>query len=94
MTPTTQAVAAGKAVALPIPAPEATAPRIRWYRRLLRNRSVVVGAAIFLVFLLAAIFASQISTHVPTRLNPPQRLKPPSAANFLGRTSLAGMSTA
>ena len=86
MTPTTQAVAAGKAVAgaLPIPAPEATAPRIRWYRRLLRNRSVVVGAAIFLVFLLAAIFASQISTHVPTRLNPPQRLKPPSAANFLG----------
>ena len=43
-----------------------------------------MGAAIFLVFLLAALFAGQISTHVPTRLNPPQRLKPPSAANFLG----------
>jgi len=56
----------------------------RWYRRLLRNRSAVAGAAILLIFLLMAIFANQISTHVPTRLNPPQRLKPPSAANFLG----------
>src|SRR5262245_54977509 len=63
---------------------EPTAPRIRWFRRLLRNRSVVLGATIFLIFLLAAIFAGQISTHVPTRLNPPLRLKPPSAANLLG----------
>jgi peptide/nickel transport system permease protein len=63
---------------------EPTAPRVRWLRRLLRNRSVVMGASIFLLFLLAAIFANQISTHVPTRLNPPQRLKPPSAANYLG----------
>ncbi len=85
MTPTihavTDEVAAGAVAAS---APEATTPRIRWYRRLLRNRSAVGGAAILLVFLLMAIFASQISTHVPTRLNPPQRLKPPSAANFLG----------
>jgi peptide/nickel transport system permease protein len=63
---------------------EPIAPRIRWFRRLLRNRNVVLGASLFLVFLLMALFASQISTHVPTRLNPPQRLKPPSAANFLG----------
>jgi peptide/nickel transport system permease protein len=85
MTPTTHVVA-GEVVAeaRSISAPETTAPRIRWFRRLLRNRSVVVGAGIFLVFLLAAIFAGVISTHVPTRLNPPQRLKPPSAANLLG----------
>src|SRR5262245_36616661 len=63
---------------------EPTAPRIRWFRRLLRNRNVVLGASIFLLFLLMAIFASQVSTHVPTRLNPPQRLRPPSAAHFLG----------
>jgi peptide/nickel transport system permease protein len=85
MTPSTQAVAGEVVAGAPsISAPESTAPRIRWFRRLLRNRSVVVGAGIFLVFLLAAIFADVISTHVPTRLNPPQRLKPPSAANFLG----------
>jgi len=68
----------------PVRAVEPTAPRIGWFRRLIRNRSVVLGATIFLIFLLAAIFAGLISTHVPTRLNPPQRLKPPSAANFLG----------
>jgi peptide/nickel transport system permease protein len=67
-----------------IRAAEPTAPRIRWYQRLLRNRSVVVGAGIFLIFLVTAILANQLSTHVPTRLNPAQRLKPPSATNFLG----------
>jgi peptide/nickel transport system permease protein len=85
MTPSTHAMADEVTAGAPsISAPEGTAPRIRWFRRLLRNRSVVVGAAIFLVFHLAAIFAGVISTHVPTRLNPPQRLKPPSAANLLG----------
>ncbi len=85
MAPSTQAAADGVVTGAPaIPAPEATVPRIRWLRRLLRNRSVVIGAGIFLLFLLTAIFAGVISTHVPTRLNPPQRLKPPSAVNFLG----------
>lgn len=70
-------------------APEVTAvgapaARIGWLRRLLRNRSVVGGAAVFLVFLLAAILADVISTHNPTRLNPGNRLKPPSAENYLG----------
>jgi peptide/nickel transport system permease protein len=63
---------------------EPTGPRVRWFRRLLRNPSVLVGTGIFLVFLLAALLADQISTHTPTRLNPPLRLRPPSAANFLG----------
>jgi len=57
---------------------------IRWYRRLLRNRNVVVGASIFLVLLLAAIFAGMLSTHNPTRLYPANRLKAPSGANYLG----------
>jgi peptide/nickel transport system permease protein len=63
---------------------ESTVPRTRWFRRLLRNRNVVIGASVFLVFLLAALLAGQISTHVPTRLDPPQRLKPPSRAHLLG----------
>jgi peptide/nickel transport system permease protein len=86
MTPTTD-VAVEKTVAgasSAIAMAEPTVRRIGWFRRLLRNRSVVVGATIFLVFLAAALLAGQISTHVPTRLNPPQRLKPPSATNLLG----------
>jgi peptide/nickel transport system permease protein len=58
--------------------------RRRWLRRLLRNRNVVLGAAIFLVLLAGAVFAGVISTHEPTRLDPVNRLKPPSAANYLG----------
>jgi peptide/nickel transport system permease protein len=53
-------------------------------RRLLRNRSVLVGTAIFVVLLAAALSADLVSTHNPTRLDPVNRLKPPSATNFLG----------
>jgi len=53
-------------------------------RRLLRNHNVVIGAAIFVVLLLAALCADLVSTHNPTRLDPVNRLKPPSAQNFLG----------
>jgi peptide/nickel transport system permease protein len=85
VAPTTDAVVEKVVAGAPlVRVVEPTAPRIRWFRRLLRNPNVVLGATIFLVFLLAALLAGQISTHVPTRLNPPQRLKPPSAANFLG----------
>jgi peptide/nickel transport system permease protein len=56
----------------------------RWYRRLLRNRNVVVGASVFLVLLLSAIFAGVLSTHNPTRLDPPNRLRPLSVKNYLG----------
>src|SRR5712691_4688888 len=64
--------------------PEARAARIRWYRRLLRNRNVLVGATLFLVLLLAAALAGVLSTHSPTRLFPANRLKAPSAQNYLG----------
>jgi peptide/nickel transport system permease protein len=85
VTPATDVAVEKVAAAAPvIRAVEPTALRIRWHRRLLRNRNVVIGASIFLVFLLAAVFAGLISTHVPTRLDPPQRLRPPSRAHFLG----------
>jgi peptide/nickel transport system permease protein len=62
----------------------AEAPRARWLGRLLGNWNVLVGGAIFGVFLLAALLAPVLATHSPTRLNPASRLKPPGATNYLG----------
>ena len=61
---------------------EATRPT--WLRRLARNPSVIVGASVLLVFVLAAFLADAVSTHNPTRLVPGNRLTPPSAQNYLG----------
>src|SRR5262245_27730898 len=58
--------------------------RGRWLGRLRGNRSVVGGAAIFLLLLMAALAADLLATHNPTRLDPVNRLRPPSARNFLG----------
>jgi peptide/nickel transport system permease protein len=60
----------------------ATGPR--WYRRLLRNRNVTLGASLFLVLVFAAIFADALATYAPTRLYPADRLKPPSLQHYLG----------
>jgi peptide/nickel transport system permease protein len=62
----------------------AAGSRARWMRRLVRNRNVLVGAAVLLAFALAAVFADALATHNPTRLNPVSRLKPPSAVNYFG----------
>src|SRR4029450_918490 len=62
----------------------ATPARPTWRRYAARNRNIAVGAAILAVVILAALLARGISTHDPRRLNPAQRLKAPSAANFLG----------
>lgn len=64
--------------------PDARGAGPRWYRRLLRNRNVILGTSLFLVLLLAAIFAGVLATHAPTRLYPGDRLKPPSTKNLLG----------
>ena len=53
-------------------------------RRLLRNPSVVLGTVILLLLLAAAFAAGAVATHDPTRLDPVNRLKPPSGTNFLG----------
>ncbi len=69
-----------------VPAAVAAAPSTRphWLRRLLGNHSVVAGAFILLVFVLAALLAGVLSTHNPTRLVPASRLLPPSADHILG----------
>ena len=64
--------------------PSVETARGRWVRRLLRNRNVVVGTAIFLVLVVAALSADWVATHDPTRLDPVNRLKPPSASHYLG----------
>lgn len=69
--------------ALVVAAPIAS-ERARWWRRVLRNRNVVIGAGIFLLLLAAALSAGVVATHDPTRLDPVNRLKPPGARNFLG----------
>jgi len=49
-----------------VPAAPAVAPstRPRWLRRLLGNRSVVLGALILLVFIAAALLAGVLSSHI------------------------------
>jgi peptide/nickel transport system permease protein len=66
--------------------PTRTAEPVRagWTRRLLRNRAVVGGALIFVLLVAAAVTADVIATHNPTRLDPVNRLKPPSGTNLLG----------
>lgn len=67
------------------PSPAAAAStRPRWLRRLLGNHSVMAGALILLVFVLAALFAGVLSTHNPTRLAPASRLLPPGPGHILG----------
>ena len=58
--------------------------RPTWLRRLARNRNIVVGTTILAGVVLAALLAGVISTHNPRRLNPAERLKAPSLANYLG----------
>lgn len=55
-----------------------------WLWRLLRHPGVVGGAAILLLFVLAAFLADVISTHNPARLVPGSRLRPPGGEHFLG----------
>src|SRR5436309_15285747 len=62
----------------------AAGERTKWTRRLLRNRNVVIGGSVFLLLILAALFANALSPYNPTRLYPGQRLKPPALQNRLG----------
>jgi peptide/nickel transport system permease protein len=53
-------------------------------RRLVRNRNVVVGAAMLSVVVAAALLAGVLSTHNPTRLEPANRLRAPTGQHYLG----------
>jgi peptide/nickel transport system permease protein len=74
---------AGLARSLDLPAPAPSA-RALLARRLLHNRSVVLGAAVFAVLIAAALLADALSSYVPTRLDPQSRLEPPSHRHYLG----------
>ena len=63
---------------------EAEQARAWWLGRLLKNRNALGGGVILLLFVLAALLAPALATHSPTRLDPVSRLKPPSAAHYLG----------
>lgn len=52
--------------------------------RLLRNRAAVVGGSVVLALLLLAAFAPWIAPFDPFKINPVQRLKPPSFQHWLG----------
>ena len=55
-----------------------------WRPLFARYPFVVVGAVIVLFFVLAAVFAPLLWTTDPLSLNPLQRLRPPSDANWFG----------
>ncbi len=57
----------------------------RWLRR---HPTVFVGLIILTLAALMALFAPLIATHDPMKLDPLNRLKPPSGANFFGTDHL------
>src|SRR3989442_15176140 len=61
----------------------AAGARTRLVRRLLRNRSVVIGGSVFLLLVLVALFADALSPSNPARLYPARRLRAPSMQNLL-----------
>jgi peptide/nickel transport system permease protein len=56
----------------------------RFLRAFLRNRIAVLGVFIVMTMIFCAIFAPVIAPHPPNRLNPADRLSPPSAQYPLG----------
>lgn len=59
----------------------------RTWRELRRQRQVLVGGAVVLIIVLAAIFASLITTNSPTEIKPALRLQSPSQQHFFGTDS-------
>lgn len=57
--------------------------RMLW-RRIIRNRSIVLGAAVLTVITLGSIFAHEISDYDPMKMSPRDRLQPPNATHIFG----------
>ena len=55
---------------------------------LLKNRNAVIGLTIIVVMVLAAVFATQLTGVDPSRLNPAESRRPPSAEHWLGTDQL------
>ena len=62
--------------------------RSRVLRALRRDPSAVVGLALFLLIVLAALFAAQVSPFDPRKVNVPDRLRLPSPTYWLGTDEL------
>ncbi len=58
---------------------------LRWLRR---HPTVLTGLLILLAMVLIALFAPLVATHDPMRLNPLNRLQPPSADHWFGTDHL------
>jgi peptide/nickel transport system permease protein len=59
----------------------------RWRQllgKLVRNRSAMIGGGILLLLILVAVLAPVIAPFDPLKVNPIQRLKPPSMHNWMG----------
>ena len=67
-----------------VPEPAIESPARRAWRRLLRRRSAMVGLAIIVVVVLAAIFAPLISPYDPAQQSWSAVRKPPSMAHLFG----------
>lgn len=65
-------------------APAVPSNRGRFLRAFFRNRIAVLGLVIVITMSLGAIFAPVIAPHPPNRLNPADRLSPPSLQYPLG----------
>ena len=82
--------------ALPLPSDESVKPlkpsasqSMRALRRLLRNRTAMVGVALLLVFVLAALFAPQVAPHDPYKQDfSAGNLPPFSPGHLLGTDDL------
>lgn len=61
-----------------------TTPALVRRRRLRINSSLLMGGAIVLLMVLAAVFAPLLTPHDPIRLNIPGRFQPPSAEHLFG----------
>ncbi|MDE2638902.1 MAG: ABC transporter permease [Chloroflexota bacterium] len=70
---------------------ELTEPRSFFYkalRQLLRNKQAILGFAVLLVLVLAAVFAEQIAPYNPYKTNYTNVKQPPSAAHVIGTDEL------
>ena len=63
----------------------------RALRKLLNNRLAIVGGVIFLIILLACIFAPLLTGYSPKAVDMKSILKPPSGEHWFGTDKIAGM---
>lgn len=74
-----------------VPVSIENAKSVRWktfYKKLAKNKAAMAGAFIIIFVILMGIFAPLLATHDPNTTNVMNKLKPPSAENYLGTDDL------